>query len=412
MSTTHPGTRSAPRHFSTRRTLRSDRLSAIVMEQGVKLTWLARAINVSSRTVSRWLAGDTRQIEAHNLARLAEVLSVPTSFLAESAEADTDPKRLSASAHGLLKENTVALMLASRNLPGAERIIGILQSLPLTHAQTRRLYADHAMVDLFAARWADAMMRATAAWDHAWPVQDLPVLANAALVRGTILAREAAEGALDDLAFAVEHRATMGSWFQHVALYSYAIELDFLGEWDRAYEIVSIPVEYGEVASEFDRAFIWGLRSQIQASRGNWVASLEAAHESIRLLRHSAPSNVMYAMSRLNRAEAEVGIGQVGRGLATLDELLSADFTLGPSAYAKSLPTSAARIYRRAGLLDRAHYMLARQAESMPDTPARRYLFWRELYRTTRLRGDQTTADIAHAQAAAIRPALPGFDRA
>ncbi|TDF41325.1 XRE family transcriptional regulator [Alteromonadaceae bacterium M269] len=68
-----------------------NRLNQLINDQSIKHAWLATTINVSEKTLTRWVNGDVTRIRVGNLKKLAQALNCDMESLVASSEADLYP---------------------------------------------------------------------------------------------------------------------------------------------------------------------------------------------------------------------------------------------------------------------------------------------------------------------------------
>lgn len=156
--------------------LNTHALVARVEELGIKQYWLARKLDVTTRTVNRWMTGKVKRLSRENLDRMVEVLKTTHEELTTPDEGDVFATRSeqTKAAHLLVMRETENLFHASQQYAAYEQLLKATLHPDLTLHQLAVMYNQLLIVNAMQHKFDDARIMAERAIDCAQRCGDLP----------------------------------------------------------------------------------------------------------------------------------------------------------------------------------------------------------------------------------------------
>jgi hypothetical protein len=375
--------------------LNTHALVARVEELGLKQWWLARKLDVTTRTVNRWMTGKVKRLSRDNLDRMVEVLKTPHDVLTVIDESDVLATRAeqTRAANLLVLPETENMFKASQQFGTYEQLLKATLHPDLTLRQLSVMYNQLLIVAAMQYKFDDARQFAERCIEYAQRSGDVGHEMSA---RTSLAVMDAEEGKLgearkklellsdlqESIGAAVRHRANI----QHNLCNAYRLIGDVKHAVESANFVLTYYGQHGNpefVSSAFNTA---ALLARDTGKFGEAHTLLTLALE-------------VRAQDAMPRDEAEFGIyqlevqslmGRTAEAAAALQPFLAKlqNFTY----FADNYFVSAAGILRRAGALAEAEQLVA---EGLTSPSTRRYerpLLLQELARICAARSDEKSA--------------------
>ena len=375
--------------------LNTHALVARVEELGLKQWWLARKLDVTTRTVNRWMTGKVKRLSRDNLDRMVEVLKTPHESLTVTDESDVLATRAeqTRAANLLVLPETENMFKASQQFGTYEQLLKATLHPDLTLRQLAVMYNQLLIVAAMQYKFDDARQFAERCIEYAQRSGDIGHEMSA---RTSLAVMDAEEGKLgearkklellsdlqESVGAQVRHRANI----QHNLCNAYRLIGDMKHAVESANYVLTYYSQHGNpefVSSAFNTA---GLLARD-------IGRFDAARELL------GSTICIRARETMPRDEAEFALYMLevdsldGRTAAAVDALPALLARLKPFTYfADNYFVSAAGIYRRAGRLTEAEAIIA---EGLTSASTRRYerpLLLQELARVNARRGDDKAA--------------------
>jgi tetratricopeptide (TPR) repeat protein len=375
--------------------LNTHALVARVEEQGIKQYWLARKLEVTTRTVNRWMTGKVKRISRDNLDRMVEVLKTTHEALTTADEGDVFATRAeqTKAAHLLVSPQTEQLFHATQQFAAYEQLLKATLHPDLTLRQLCVMYNQLLIVAAMQRKFDDARQMAERAIDYAQRCGDVPHEMSA---RTSLAVIDAEQGLLGEARKKFEYlfdlHESVGSTLRHRVNIAHNLSSAYrlVGEMKKAVDMSNLTIGY---YAEHGRVDFSGSAYQSSGLLARDIGHYAAALEFF------AASYELHKLDTLPREQFESQVymlemrSLLGEQAAAADELPALLPRLSSFTYfGDNYFVAAAGIYRRAGRLDSAEQTLA---DGLATPSTRRYerpLLHQEQARLAAARGDAKTA--------------------
>lgn len=381
--------------------LNTHALVARVGELGIKQYWLARKLDVTTRTVNRWMTGKVKRISRDNLDRMVEVLKTSHEELTTADEGDVYATRSeqTKAANLLVMRETESLFIASQRFEAYEQLLKATLHPDLTLQQLAVMYNQLLIVSAMQRKFDDARLMAERCIDYASRCGDVPHEIAARTGRAIV---DAEQGLLKDarkkLELLLDMQESIGATTRQRCntLLNLGTVYRFLGEMKRAAAMVNLTIEYHSQhgRSEFC-SVAYKSAGLLARDTGKYAEALPYFEVAGSLL---DPQTHTRELAEINVHELETRslMGEISV-VAALDPLLQRlrSFTY----FGENQFLAAAGIYRRAGQFDKAEAVIN---EGLSAASTRRYergLLLQELARVANLKCDTKSVGRCFAEA-------------
>jgi tetratricopeptide (TPR) repeat protein len=381
--------------------LNTHALVACVEELGIKQYWLARKLDVTTRTVNRWMTGKVKRISRENLDRMVEVLKTTHETLTTADEGDVFATRAeqTRAAHLLVRRETENLFHATQQFEAYEQLLKATLHPDLTLKQLCVMYNQLLIVNAMQRKFDEARQMAERAIDYAQRCGDVPHELSA---RTSLAVIDAEQGMLGEarkkFEYLVDFNESIGSRVRYRCnvYHNLSTAYRLIGEMKKAVDAANYTVDY---YAGVGRADFCGSAYQSSGLLARDIGHYEVA---LGFYRVSLALHMLETLPR-EQAESQVYILEARSLLgdnATADELEPWLDKLRPFTYfGDNHYLAASGIYRRAGRLEQAERICG---EALATASTRRYerpLLLQELARVAHVRGDAKSAQKLLAEA-------------
>jgi hypothetical protein len=382
--------------------LNTHALVARVEELGLKQWWLARKLDVTTRTVNRWMTGKVKRLSRDNLDRMVEVLKTSHEVLSVTDESDVLATRAeqTRAANVLVMPETENMFKASQQFGAYEQLLKATLHPDLTLRQLSVMYNQLLIVAAMQYKFDDARVFAERCIEYAQRSGDVGHEISA---RTSLAVMDAEEGKLgearkklelltdlqESIGASIRHRANI----QHNLCNAYRLLGDVKHATESANFVLTYYSRHGNpefAASAFNTC---GLLAR---DLGHFAVARELMTSTLRI----------QAREAMPREEAEFGIylheinsldGQREEAAAAIPALLAKlkSFTYFSDNYF----ISAAVVMRRAGRYAAAEEIVAAGLASASTRRYERPLLQQESARIAAARGEFDAAERLLAEA-------------
>jgi hypothetical protein len=374
--------------------LNTHALVARVSELGIKQWWLARKLEVTTRTVNRWMTGKVKRLSRDNLDRMVEVLKTTRDELSSPDEADVFATRAeqTRAASVLVLPETENMFKASQQFSAYEQLLKATLHPDLTLAQLAVMYNQLVIVAAMQYKFREARQFAERVIEYAQRAGDIGHEMSA---RTSLAVMDAEEGLLGEARKKLELLADMQESVGVVLRHRANIQHNLCN----AYRLIG-DMKHGVESANYTLAYY---------SRHGNAEFVSSALNTCGLMARDI-GRLPEARELFDRALAVVRQGALPRDEAEFNiYLLEIDSLQGQTEAAAALPpllaklknftyfadnyfVSAAGILRRAGELAAAEEVVGAGLTSASTRRYERPLLLQELARIAVARGEGAAA--------------------
>jgi tetratricopeptide (TPR) repeat protein len=381
--------------------LNTHALVACVEELGIKQYWLARKLEVTTRTVNRWMTGKVKRISRDNLDRMVEVLKTTHEALTTADEGDVFATRAeqTKAAHLLVSAETEALFHTRQQFAAYEQLLKATLHPDLTLRQLAVMYNQLLIVNAMQRKYDEARQMAERAIDYAVRCGDVPHEMSARTSMAVIDAEQGLLGeARKKFELLMDLHESVGSTLRYKANIAHNLGTAYrlIGEMKKAVEMSNLTIEY---YSEFGRVDFSGSAYQtcglLARDIGQHAAAEEFFQASYELHKlDTLPREQVESMIYILESRSLQGEPAVATELPPLLERMR-----GFTYFGDNYHVAAAGTFRRAGEIGKAEEVLA---DGLASPSTRRYerpLLLQEQARCCMAKGNRKAADKLLAEA-------------